>query len=45
MEKVAGADDPEAVQQMQKFIDEFSPLLAEVHTFLVSMMIKMPSVL
>eukprot|EP00775_Hariotina_reticulata_P013032 gene13032-13161_t len=34
MEKVAGADDPEALQQMQKFIDEFSPLLAEVHTFL-----------
>jgi len=38
MEKVAGAADPEALQQMQKFINEFSPLLAEVHTFLVSMM-------
>lgn len=36
MEKVAGTNDPEALQQMRSFIDNFSPLLAEVHKFLVS---------
>lgn len=35
MEKVAGKDDPDAEQQMRSFIDNFSPLLADVHTFLV----------
>lgn len=36
MEKVAGKDDPEAVKDMQAFIDAFSPVLAEAHKFLVS---------
>jgi hypothetical protein len=35
LEKVAGKDDPEALAAMRSFIDDFSPLLAEVHTFLV----------
>jgi hypothetical protein len=35
MEKVAGKDDPEAVKDMQAFIDAFSPVLAEAHKFLV----------
>lgn len=34
MEKVAGKDDPEAVKDMQAFIDAFSPVLAEAHKFL-----------
>jgi hypothetical protein len=36
MEKVAGSTDPDAVSAMQSFIDQFSPVLAEVHRFLVS---------
>jgi hypothetical protein len=35
MEKVAGTDDPNAVKDMQAFIDAFSPVLAEAHKFLV----------
>jgi hypothetical protein len=35
LEKVAGKDDPEALAAMRSFIEDFSPLLAEVHTFLV----------
>lgn len=35
MEKVAGKDDPDAVKDMQAFIDAFSPVLAEAHKFLV----------
>jgi hypothetical protein len=35
LEKVAGKDDPESLAAMRSFIDNFSPLLAEVHTFLV----------
>jgi hypothetical protein len=35
MEKVAGTDDPDAVKDMQAFIDAFSPVLAEAHKFLV----------
>eukprot|EP00878_Enallax_costatus_P033829 GHUV01037396.1.p1 GENE.GHUV01037396.1~~GHUV01037396.1.p1 ORF type:complete len:227 (+),score=58.98 GHUV01037396.1:625-1305(+) len=34
MDKVAGGNDPEQNQQMRSFIDNFSPLLAQVHTFL-----------
>lgn len=36
MEKVAGTNDPVALQQMRSFIDNFSPLLAQVHQILVS---------
>lgn len=36
MEQVAGANDPDAVTAMQSFIDSFSPILTEVHKFLVS---------
>jgi hypothetical protein len=36
MEKVAGKDDPDALNAMQAFIDAFSPVLAEAHKFLVS---------
>lgn len=35
MEKVAGKDDPDALQAMQAFLDAFSPVLAEAHKFLV----------
>lgn len=35
MEKVAGTDDPDALKDMQAFIDNFSPVLAEAHKFLV----------
>lgn len=35
MEKVAGSDDPNALKDMQSFIDAFSPILAEAHKFLV----------
>jgi hypothetical protein len=35
LEKVAGKDDPEALADMRSFIEDFSPLLAEVHAFLV----------
>jgi len=35
MEKVAGSDDPHALQDMKAFIDAFSPILAEAHKFLV----------
>lgn len=34
MEKVAGSDDPHALQDMKAFIDAFSPILAEAHKFL-----------
>lgn len=35
MHQVAGSCDPDSLAAMQSFIDQFSPVLAEVHTFLV----------
>lgn len=35
MEKVAGGSDPDALEHMRSFVGKFSPLLAEVHAFLV----------
>eukprot|EP00879_Flechtneria_rotunda_P011766 GHRR01012289.1.p1 GENE.GHRR01012289.1~~GHRR01012289.1.p1 ORF type:complete len:184 (+),score=49.21 GHRR01012289.1:493-1044(+) len=31
MNKVAGGDNPQALEQMRQFVNSFSPLLAEVH--------------
>lgn len=36
MDKVAGGNDHEQLHQMRSFIDNFSPLLAQVHQWLVS---------